>query len=41
VRQACDAHGIGWCVWDFSGTFPIWDAAAGSFIPEMRAALLD
>ncbi len=38
VRQACDLYGIGWCVWDFAGMFPIWDG--NSFIPEMRAALL-
>lgn len=37
VREACDANGLGWCVWDFSGTFPIWDG--DSFIPEMRTAL--
>lgn len=37
VRRACEAQGLSWCVWDFAGAFPIWDA--GSFIPEMRAAL--
>jgi endoglucanase len=40
VREACEAHGIGWCVWDFAGEFPIWDKARGRFIPEMLAALM-
>lgn len=40
VREACEAHAIGWCVWDFAGEFPIWDKAQNRFIPEMMAALL-
>ncbi len=40
VRDACEARGIGWCVWDFAAAFPIYDAARGMFIPEMREALL-
>ena len=40
VREACEAHGMGWCVWDFAGTFEIYDVARGAFIPEMRQALL-
>ncbi len=39
VREACEAHGIGWCVWDFAGAFPIWDRERGAFIPLMRDAL--
>jgi endoglucanase len=39
VREACDARGIGWCVWDFAGTFPIYDLEREAFIPEMRVAL--
>ena len=39
VREACDAHGIGWCVWDFAGAFPLWDRERGAWIEEMRAAL--
>ncbi len=41
VREACEAEGLGWCVWDFAGAFPVWDRARGAFIPEMRAALLE
>lgn len=41
VREACDAHGMGWCVWDFAGAFPIWDRARGAFIPEMLDALIN
>lgn len=40
VREACEANGVGWCVWDFAGAFPIWDRDAGAFIPQMRDALL-
>ena len=40
VREACDAHAIGWCVWDFAGTFEIYDVERGRFIPKMRGALL-
>ncbi|PZO53799.1 MAG: endoglucanase [Alphaproteobacteria bacterium] len=39
VRQACEANGMGWCVWDFAGAFPIWDRDASAFIPLMRDAL--
>jgi len=41
VREACEAHQIGWCVWDFATTFQIFNQERGAFIPEMRAALLD
>lgn len=39
VREACEANGMGWCVWDFAGAFPIWDVEARRFIPLMRDAL--
>ncbi|MEZ5959523.1 MAG: cellulase family glycosylhydrolase [Hyphomonadaceae bacterium] len=39
VRDACIAYGIGWCVWDFAGAFPIWDRTKEAFIPELREAL--
>jgi endoglucanase len=39
VREACERHGLGWCVWDFAGMFPIWDRQTQDFIPEMREAL--
>ena len=37
VREACEANGMGWCVWDFAGAFAVW--REGTFIPEMAAAL--
>lgn len=40
VREACEARGLGWCVWDFAGEFPIWDKAQRRFIPEILAALM-
>jgi endoglucanase len=39
VREACEAHGVAWCVWDFAGEFPVWDAARGAFAREMLRAL--
>ncbi len=39
VREACDASNMAWCVWDFAGAFPIWDAATGAINPLMRDAL--
>jgi endoglucanase len=40
VRQACEAEGMAWCVWDFAGAFPVWDRETGAFIPLMRDASL-
>jgi endoglucanase len=40
VRETCEAHAIGWCVWDFATTFEIFDQQRGQFIPEIRRALL-
>lgn len=40
VREACDAHAVGWCVWDLATTFEIFDQERGEFIPELRRALL-
>jgi endoglucanase len=39
VREACEAEGMGWCVWDFAGAFPVWDRERRAFIPLMRDAL--
>lgn len=39
VREACDASGMAWCVWDFAGAFPIWDRDRRAFIPPMLEAL--
>ncbi len=39
VREACEANGMGWCIWDFAGAFPIFDRESGAFIPLMRDAL--
>ncbi|MBC7769109.1 MAG: glycoside hydrolase family 5 protein [Phycisphaerales bacterium] len=40
VREACDAHAMGWCVWDFAGAFPVWDREREALVPEMVEALL-
>jgi len=39
VREACEAEGIAWCVWDFAGAFPVWDRDSGAFLRQMREAL--
>lgn len=39
IREACEASGMAWCVWDFDGAFPVWDRAAGAINPLMRDAL--
>ncbi len=41
VRQVSEAHGFGWCHWDFAASFPIYDAGENSYIPEMLSALMD
>ncbi len=41
VRHACEVNGLGWCVWDFAGAFPIWNREHSAWLPQMRAALLD
>jgi len=40
VREACDAHDMAWCAWDFAGAFPVWDRDRGGWIAPVRAALL-
>jgi endoglucanase len=39
VRETCEAQGLGWCVWDFAGAFPVFDLETQRFIPEMLEAL--
>jgi hypothetical protein len=38
-RQALDAAGIGWAVWDWKSGFNYWDAKARQPLPGMREAL--
>jgi endoglucanase len=40
VREAFEAEGAGWCVWDFAAAFRIWDPETRRYIPEMLNALL-
>jgi len=40
VRRACEARGLGWCVWDFAGAFPVWDRDRRAFIPNLLDALI-
>ncbi len=38
-RQALDASGIGWAIWDWKSGFNYWDAKARQPLPGMREAL--
>jgi endoglucanase len=38
-RQTCERENIGWCLWDWSGSFRYWDKAAGAPMPGMHRAL--
>ncbi|MEJ0059651.1 MAG: hypothetical protein WDM79_08825 [Terricaulis sp.] len=40
VRETCEAQGLGWCVWDFAGAFPVFDLETQRFVPEMLEALI-
>jgi endoglucanase len=39
VRVAFDAIGIGMCAWGYTNTFPLYDSAAKTWVPGMRAAM--
>jgi len=41
VRRAAEAQGIGWCYWGFAADFRAFDAGTGTWLPGIRAALLD
>jgi endoglucanase len=41
VREACDAEGLGWCVWDLAGAFTIMDRHEGSLLHDLHLALFD
>lgn len=38
-REACEAQGIGWCIWDWSAGFRYWDKTLGKPLPGMHEAL--
>lgn len=39
VREAFEAQGAGWCVWDFAGAFALWDRDARQWHNELLDAL--
>jgi endoglucanase len=41
VREACEAHAMGWCVWDLAGAFAILERHQGALIHDLALALLD
>ena len=40
VRREAERLGMGWCVWGFAADFRIFDAGAGTFLPDMLDALM-
>lgn len=41
VRQSAQDHGIGWCHWGLAGNFAIMDDTSQTWLPGMKAALLE
>ena len=39
MREGAEARGLGWCVWDWSGEFPIYEAETDTVLPGMADAL--
>jgi endoglucanase len=39
MRQTAEQKNIGWCIWDWSGSFRYWDKKNNSAMPGMHAAL--
>lgn len=39
VRREAEAAGIGWCVWNFTATFPVFDDTTKTWMPGQREAL--
>ena len=41
MRSGLEARGLGWCYWDFAGSLKVYDVDTESWLPEIKAALLD
>nr|WP_070960425.1 glycoside hydrolase family 5 protein [Hyphomonas sp. Mor2] len=41
LREAAEARGMSWCYWDYAGELRAYDTFTETWIPELRAALLD
>ncbi len=39
MREAMEANGIGWCVWDFGVAFNVYDRGRQAWVPGAREAL--
>jgi endoglucanase len=39
MREAAEANGVAWCVWDFGVAFNVYDRATGRWVPGAREAL--
>lgn len=41
LREGIEARGMSWCYWDFAGDLKAYDIYTETWIPELKAALLD
>ena len=41
MRTGLEARGLGWCYWDFAGSLKVYDVDTETWLPELKAALLD
>jgi len=41
IREGMEARGLGWCYWDFAGSLKAYDKTTETWLPEIKAALLD
>jgi hypothetical protein len=39
MRQAAEKEKLGWCSWDWTGTFRYWDKQTNAALPGMHEAL--
>lgn len=41
MRTGLEARGLGWCYWDFAGSLKAYDKTNETWLPEIKAALLE
>ena len=41
LRRGVESRGMAWCYWDFAGALKVYDTDTETWIPEIKAALLD
>ena len=41
MRTGMEARGLAWCYWDFAGSLNVYDVDNETWLPDLKAALLD